>query len=181
MPRPCSICINVKSSEISRNLALGVPFRALALQYEGVTSTSLHRHLKNCLRAPRRSQKTEKPEKRTGTIHPKTNAGDSLRHETEAEPKALIRRAELLLDDATVICSKAKDEGDSRLALQALRECRSSLELLMKAHGMLAGDTSTTILDQRRQSIQLFAKLDEATLRKLAAGETIDAEALPTG
>ena len=119
----------------------------------------------NCLRSPRRPEKS-------GAERERTNLGDSIRFASDAtDPKALIRRAELLLDDATAICARAKSDGNARLALQALRECRSSLELLMRAHGMLQPDGATTI-DARRQSVELFAKLSIDELRALARGHS---------
>lgn len=93
------------------------------------------------------------------------SAPDSSRHESETDPKALIRRAELLLDDAMTILARAKAADDSRLGLQAVRECRSSLELLMKAHGVPAPDAAVNVnIDARRQQVAFFDKLPESTL-----------------
>jgi hypothetical protein len=98
-----------------------------------------------------------------------------------ADPQALIRRAELLLDDAMAILARAKADSDSRLGLQAVRECRSSLELLMKAHGMLAPDAAVNVnIDARRQSIELTGKLSTEFLRRVAARDP-EALAVLTG
>ena len=163
MPRPCSICENAATARITKDLLAGVSLRDAAARYK-VTSASVGRHLTNCLKTRRRGEKPRQDET-------PIKFADAPRFETDADPKALIHRAELLLDDATVICAKAKDEGDSRLALQALRECRSSLELLMRAHGMLAPDATVNVqVDARRQSLALVAKLSEDELRALARG-----------
>ncbi len=170
MPRACATCSHADTAQIAKAIAAGASNSAVSDRF-GVSTSSVQRHRINCLRSPRR---TEKP----GVGREQTKDSDSIRFASDADPKALIRRAELLLDDATAICTRAKSDGDARLALHALRECRSSLELLMRAHGMLASDGAVVNIDARRQSIDLFAKLDEATLRRLAAGK-IDLEALP--
>jgi hypothetical protein len=49
---------------------------------------------------------------------------------------------------------------------------RSSLELVMRAHGMLQPDTAVTIqVDARRQVMTTLAKLTEDELRAIATGK----------
>jgi hypothetical protein len=169
MPRACTICANAATAEIAKAIATGESNRAVSGRF-AVTASAVQRHRVNCLRAPRRTEKLAAPPTRA-------TAPDSVRFDSDADPKALICRAEFLLDDATAICARAKTDGDARLALQALRECRSSLELLMRAHGMLQPDGTTVNIDARRQSVELFAKLSIEELRALARGN-VDSEPL---
>jgi hypothetical protein len=162
MPRACSVCSHAETAKIAKAIAAGGSNRNVSLQFQ-VNVSAVQRHRVNCLRSPRRTEKS-------GARREQTNFGDSLRFASDADPKALIHRAELLLDDATAICARAKTDGDARLALQALRECRSSLELLMRAHGMLQPDGSV-VIDARRQTlIANVAELSVEELRALAAG-----------
>jgi len=82
----------------------------------------------------------------------------------------LLRRANRLLDDAQSILGRASSAGDDKLALAAVREVRSSLEVLMRVHGLLAPDSSVVVnVDARRLSATLDAlSVDE--LRALARG-----------
>ena len=163
MPRACSICAHADTAQIAKAIAAGGSNLSVSAHF-GVSRSSVQRHRVNCLRLTRRGEKS-------GADREQTNTGDSVRFASEADPKALIRRAELLLDDATAICARAKTDGDARLALQALRECRSSLELLMRAHGMLQPDGSV-VIDARRQTlIANVAELSVNELRALAGGQ----------
>ncbi|MGA9018016.1 MAG: hypothetical protein WB438_03655 [Candidatus Cybelea sp.] len=159
MPRACSICGHADTAQMAKAIAAGGANRDIARRFS-VNPSAVQRHRVNCLRSPRRPEKS-------GAERERTNLGDSIRFASDAtDPKALIRRAELLLDDATAICARAKSDGNARLALQALRECRSSLELLMRAHGMLQPDGATTI-DNRTQILS-FKELTTDELRSLA-------------
>lgn len=73
-----------------------------------------------------------------------------------ADPKSLLRRAELLLDDAQAILTQVKATGDVKTALVAVRETRASIQLLMDAHGMLGKDGITVNIDARKQSLALL-------------------------
>jgi hypothetical protein len=99
----------------------------------------------------------------------------------DPSPKALVKRAERVLSFGEAILEKAIDDEDFRLALQAVDRTRSSLEQLMKVHGLLAPEGgSTTIIDARRQSIELTGKLSTEFLRRVAARDP-EALAVLTG
>jgi len=168
MPPACSICGHPDTAQMAKTIAAGGANRDVARRF-GINPNAVQRHRVNCLRSPRRSEKS-------GAGRERTNSADSIRFASEADPKALIRRAELLLDDATAICARANTDADARLAFQALRECRSSLELLMRAHGMLQPDGATSI-DNRTQLLS-FKELTTDELRNLArlTGNTVDQE-----
>jgi hypothetical protein len=180
MPRPCSICNHPSLKDIQKELARDVPFETLALRYK-TTKTSLSRHTTNCLRAPRRGKSSPTVPKRPALSSKQSKQPTSLRNDNDnplsvSDPKALIKKAERLLDDAQTIVAEAQDEGNSRLALQAIKETRASLELLMKAHNMLGPDSSmTVILEDKRRTQQLFSQLSVEELRALASGVPIAA------
>ena len=64
----------------------------------------------------------------------------------DADPKALIRRAERALYFGEAIVGRAVEESDDRLALQGLDRVRTSLEQLMKVNGLLQPDGATTVI-----------------------------------
>jgi hypothetical protein len=70
---------------------------------------------------------------------------------------------------------RAVQDDDDRLALQGLDRVRTSLEQLLKVHGLLVPDNGATYVDARRQTVQLLAGLSESELRSIAAGRPIDA------
>jgi hypothetical protein len=82
----------------------------------------------------------------------------------DPDPKALIRRAERALHYAETILMKAVEEKDDRLALQALDRVRTSLEQLMKVHGMLKQDG---VQDSR--TLNIFHGIPTETLREIMA------------
>lgn len=147
---------------------------AVSAQF-GVTSSSVHRHRSNCLRLrPKAQKKAQDPE-----VWPPESRSHALSTNHDLDPKALLKRAEWLLDDAQAILTRASAGSDDRLALSAVREVRSSLELVMKAHGMLTPDNAVSVnlvIDQRRQAQALLAKLDIEELRALARGASIGSE-----
>ena len=168
MPRSCSVCTHPRTAEISKELAGGASVRGVSSRF-GLSHAAAHRHLTTCLRISRSADKTPR---KSADSEAQPSAPDSSRHETETDPKALIRRAGALLDDAMAILARAKADNDSRLGLNAVRECRSSLELLMKAHGMLAPEAAVNVnIDARRLEVAFFDKLPESTVRALVKGD----------
>jgi hypothetical protein len=82
----------------------------------------------------------------------------------DPEPKALIRRAERALHFGETIVMRAVMEKDDRLALQGLDRVRAALELNLKVHGLLAGDTQT---DNR--TVNIFQGWDREDVKRLLA------------
>ncbi|MGA7094761.1 MAG: hypothetical protein WBX23_12085 [Candidatus Cybelea sp.] len=168
MPRACSICTHERTAEITKALTSGDSLRAIAARFE-VTTAAAQRHLRNCLRTVRRAEKSAPDETRI-------NAPVSSRFDT-LDPSTLVAATARLVDEALDLLEHAKRADDRRTALVALREARDGLALLMKTAGMLAGDaSSTTVIDQRRQVVQVLGKLTDDELRVLIAGGTIGAE-----
>lgn len=169
MPRVCSICSHPQTASMAKEIAAGGSNRTVAARF-GVTRAAVQRHRVNCLRMPRKAEST--PPRPRG--HDDPAGSPRFDSSAPADPKMLLRRAERLLDDAQTILSRATDAQDDRLALQAVRETRSSLELLMKAHGLLTPESAVTVnIDARRAFDAKLADLSAEELRALAYGKPI--------
>ncbi len=164
MPRSCSICTHPQTAPIAKELLAGGSIRGVAARYN-VAAASVGRHLRGCLRTVRRAEKSGLDEERVSRADP--SRFDSL------DPSTLVAATARLVDEALDLLEHAKRADDRRTALVALREARDGLALLMKTAGMLAGDAPTTVIDQRRQVVNVLAKLTEGELRALAAGKSI--------
>lgn len=93
----------------------------------------------------------------------------------DADPKALVRRAERALYFGETIVMRAVDGDDDRLALQGLDRVRTSLEQLLKVHGLLQPDGATTVIVN--QEVLTF-KAALALVVGVIPGEQRQAEAL---
>lgn len=179
MPRSCTVCGHPELAAIGKSIAAGGSNRNLASRFN-VTPAAVQRHRAGCLKQPRREKKVapESTLASAGGSNRIVSTGDS----TPADPRTLLHRAELLLNDAHAILTRASSAGDDRMALQAVRETRASLELVMKAHGMLAGDGTTINIDARRgASLEALPPTAWRALLRLADAEdsptiTIDAD-----
>lgn len=70
---------------------------------------------------------------------------------------------------------RAVEEKDDRLALQGLDRVRTSLDQLLKVHGLLVPDGAAQFVDARRQTIAVLGRFSSEELRAqlvaLTAGE----------
>ncbi len=130
MPRACSICIHPKRRYIERAIARGGQqgsYRAVAERF-GVSVKALHRHLANhtpgALQAAREAEEAASVE-----------AGLDIR----AEIRGLVTRARAVLEGE-------ESQNDGRLSLLAIREIRSTLELLARLEGQLDTRAQVNIL-----------------------------------
>lgn len=203
MPASCKCCTNTESAELNKLLAAGGTNgtnRFLAERFK-VSTMSVQRHRINCLRFPRRAERSARPvavaDRRGAKRNAPKDAGDAAGRcaacgidASTPDQTALLRRAERLLHNAEAIVAKAVEDGDSRLVLQGIDRARSSMELMMKATGLIGSDGTTVNVDARRQSVELFAELSLDDLRALAAlgngkalppGDVIDAEVRSLG
>ncbi|HLY00906.1 MAG TPA: hypothetical protein VKR56_00265 [Candidatus Cybelea sp.] len=164
MPRACSICVHPETAAITKALHSGGSIRDVASRFV-VTPAAVGRHLRGCLRTTRRAEKPP-------DVGVPADRGTSARLDT-ANPSTLVAATARLVDEALDLLENAKRADDRRTALVALREARDGLALLMRAAGLLSGDAgSTTIVDQRRQSIAIMARFSEDELRALVAAGT---------
>lgn len=125
MPRRCSVCAHPDTLAIDTALVGGDTLRNVSLQH-GVSAAALHRHRK------------------AGHIT------ETLRNATEAAEvangDALLDRVQNLERRAMAILDRAEKDGSFGVALHAIREVRSTLELLAKLVGELdSGGVSVVI------------------------------------
>src|SRR5579871_1456038 len=152
MPRACSACVHERCAEITKALTGGDSIRNVASRFQ-LTGAAVGRHLRNCLRTKRRS---EKPRRDAAQVsRPDSSRFDSL------DPSTLVAGTARLVDEALDLLEHAKRADDRRTALVALREARDGLALLMKTAGMLAGDAGSTTIDNRKQVVQVLGKLSD--------------------
>lgn len=124
MPRRCSVCLNPAHETIDLAILQGIPFRTLADQY-GLSKTALIRHRdRGHIAVTLRGAQEKKENDRAGAHY--------------AEIRALLEKAQDYMN-------RAEWSGDLRVALQALKEARATLELLT----------------QIEQVNELYKKIDE--------------------
>lgn len=115
MPRRCTICVHPERADIDASVVRGEPFRRIAAHF-GVSEQSVRRHRADHLPA-------------------------SLLKAQEAqevgEANALLHEVRDLQARALGILTKAEEAGDLRAATGAIREARSTIELLAKLTGEL--------------------------------------------
>jgi hypothetical protein len=118
MPQLCSICISPDRETIDQELISGTPVRDIAGRH-GLSKSSIDRHKKHI---PVALQKA-----REAVV---VSNADTLLHQV----KDLQSKALQILTDAQAA-------GDPKTALMAIREARSTLELLGKVSGELSGQS----------------------------------------
>jgi hypothetical protein len=172
MPASCKCCTHAESAELNKRLAAGGTNRSIAERFK-VSTMSVQRHRVNCLRLPRKVEKSAAPveaDRAAGAERFATDQGERCQLcgilADDPDPRALIRRAERALSIGETIVLRAATGGDDLLALRGLDRVRSSLELLMKAYGML-GSEGGTVIDARTQIVAV-ANLTTDELRRLA-------------
>lgn len=124
MPRVCSVCTSDNRSLIDKALVAGKPLRTIADRWS-VSKTALIRHKADHL--PASLVEADKAQK-------VANADDLL-----ANVCKLQTRAERIF-------RKAEKQDDHRVALSAIRELRSTLELMAKLLGELKTTASVNVL-----------------------------------
>lgn len=175
MPASCKCCTNTESAELNKRIASGGTNRSIAERFK-VSTMSVQRHRTNCLRLPGRIEKKAAPFAPVDVAGTERNGRCAACGVDASAPDqtALLRRAERLLWHAEAIIGKAVTDGDSRLVLMGLDRARASMELMMKATGLIGSDGTSINVDARRQTGELFAKLSIGELRALAHGKAFD-------
>ena len=115
MPRQCTICSHEKRDTIERSLVRGEPLRNISERH-GFSLAAVHRHKENHL--PRALVKAKRAEEVVLT-------------------DCLLDEIVDLKEDGKRILKEAEANGDLRIAPSAIRELRSTLELLAKLGGLL--------------------------------------------
>lgn len=165
----CSICRDRASLVAVGELrSQGVPVRQIASRLK-LAKSSVQRHLGHAEGPGLDRSRT------SGRKLSQAGRGASGRCQTcgtaldDADPKALVKRAERLLWLAEAIAAQAQRDDDARLALQAVDRARASLEQLMKVHGLLQPEGAVNLtIDARKQNAMVLGAAPEATLRFIA-------------
>jgi len=119
--RNCMVCIHDNREEIDKALLAKVTYRNIQKQY-GVNISTLSRHKKDHL--PKELIKSEKLKE-------------------IAKSDTLIEQVQTLKNRAEDILDKVEQQGSHTIALQAIKEIRSIIELLAKIQGEI--QTGVTI------------------------------------
>ncbi len=165
MPQVCSICTNPRGWEITRALCAGDTIRPLASRFK-VTSAAVMRHRKNCLRLSG-TQKNGS----AGAQEDLPAKTVALRPATDA--RSIIERADVLLSRAEGVLTRAEGANDDLLALKAVREAKSVLEMLARIHGLLQPDGVSVTIDARKQTAILQDLSDDELRAIIAAGRAL--------
>ena len=181
----CSICTTPATKvAVSGLLDQGLSQRAIASRLK-IPRSNLQRHFAHAEKRTGSSAKKPAQAQARSSSGKLAHAGRRSRDgrcdkcgidPRKTTPEDLLARAERLMFFGETIVTKAQDAEDYRLMLTALDKTRQSLELVMRAHGMLVPDAgSTTIVDQRRQVFNVLASLSEEELRARLTGKPIGA------
>ena len=138
MPRRCTVCDHKDREAIDAALVAAEPFRHIASRHS-VTTTALQRHKAN---------------------HLPGHLAQAQEAEEIAQADDLLAQVQDLQRRALAILTKAERSGDLRVALQAIREARSNLELLARLLGEL----------QEGQTVNVLVMPEWMTIRTVIVG-----------
>lgn len=157
MARPCTICTHEKRAEIDQALVTGTSYRNVSVQY-GISVGAIQRHKKD---------------------HIVDDLANSPRAQTIARSDNLLDQLQALKDKALDILETAESAKALPVALQAIREVRSVIELYAKLAGKLQESTVNVILSPewlqlRAIILQIIEPYPEAKGRLLEAFNRVD-------
>ena len=158
----CSVCKHTEVNNINEKMIAGASVRSLAKEYD-LGTMALQRHRANHL--------------------PKALVKAKELQEIDAADR-LLERVQGLYDTALEIMKEARDDGKFQPAVSALKEARSSLELIAKMIGELKTGHTVNItynqefIEVRQQIHQALLPYPEARQAVIEAldGEVIDVE-----
>ena len=158
MPRPCSVCTHPERAAIDRALVGGEAPFALARRYSSLSEPALRRHKGDHLPA---------------TLAQAHEAGEVARADD------LLGQVRGLQETTLGILKTAEEAGKLTVALGAIREARSNLELLAKLLGEIDDRPQVAILVTSPEWLALRARLVTALLpypeARAAAAEVLSA------
>lgn len=155
--RPCLACEHPEAGELAKFLASGGSKSAAAVRF-GLTQSAIQRHRTAHLRIRTAKKQSPSSDARAESTQP-------VRFDAK-DPQSLVATTARLVDDALSLLEHAKRSDDRRTALQALREARDSLQLLMRVAGLLTSDGAVSIaIDARSQTLAAISAMDTDELR----------------
>lgn len=166
MPRRCNICAHARTAEITRAIAAGDSFRTLASRF-GVSSASLQRHATSCLRVARKQ-----------TASPPASSSSKAADSSRLASAAPIATRDDLLEKVRALfvlgdlLEEAYAAKNVDACVKLAREYRAAAETFAKIAGWVT-EGSTTLIDARRQTVEILGRFSEAELHALA-GRGVD-------
>ena len=134
----CTVCQHVYREEIDTLLVSHAPVRSIARQF-GLIETSLRRH---------------------ATAHLSRELARAAEGRDLERAETLLDRVESLEGELLAVLEQARDGGDPRIVLAAVRELRANFELVARLKGELLTGASVAIFIR-------FGVRDEAELSDL--------------
>ena len=125
MPRRCTVCAHPELEAINRALVSGEPYRSVANRYESLSQAAVQRHQEN---------------------HIPATLAKAREAEEVAHADDLLSDVRSLQARTLAILEAAEETREHRIALAAIREARSNLELLAKLLGELDERPQVNIL-----------------------------------
>jgi len=159
----CSVCLHDEKNAIDEQLITGVAVRTLAKKYD-LGRMALQRHRANHL--------------------PKTLVKARALQEMDHADR-LLERVEGLYDKALQIMNKAESDGKYQPAVSAIKEARSSLELIAKMIGELKTGTTINLTYNQEfiearllivKALEPYPEAQEAVVKALGDGEVIEVD-----
>jgi hypothetical protein len=123
LARTCTVCTHTDHEAIDKAIVSGESKRRISDRY-GVSQTSLQRHKDNHVSPALVKMHEKREERRAGK---------------------LLDRVEELYDDAREVLETAKANGSGSLSLGAIRELRSTLDLIGRLTGELDDRPTSTV------------------------------------
>lgn len=156
--KTCTICSSPDLVAIQKLITENVPLLDIVARFPAVKKSALSRHSINHMGRKgtgghaSRASGSGSHKRAGGKSHPADGrcgaCGISV---DKPEPEMLLKRAERGLYFAEVAAERAGADGDFRLQLQAVDRIKSSVELVMRAVGMIGADVQVTV-DARQQN-----------------------------
>ena len=153
MPRSCSICADPSLRiAVDKLRTDGATLRDIESRIKR-PRTTVHNHFRFCEngRAVKRGGGDTPQAKPRGTsVAGRCPTCGLVSDGNDAQ--GLLRRAERMIAVGETIMLSAQSDGDLRLSLQALDRVKSSVELAMKAHGLIGGDSVNVTVNAQKQA-----------------------------
>ncbi len=165
MSRTCTVCTHIDREAIDKALVDGDAVRAVASRYVPLSKTALQRH---------------KDEHLPHSLV-KAQAAQEVAH-----ADSLLDQVQSIQGRTLAILTAAETSKDGRLALGAIREARSNLEMLAKLTGELDERAQVNVLLApewlmvRATLLTALAPYPDARLAVAAALGAVEAEAAPS-
>jgi hypothetical protein len=169
--KTCTICASPDLITLQKLLTEGVPLLDIVARFPAIKKSALSRHSINHMGRKgtgghaSRGSGSGSHKRAGGKSHPDDGRCAACGVAVDKpEPEMLLKRAERLMHFAETIVERAGADDDYRLQLQAIDRVKSSLELVMRAVGMIGPDVQVNV-DNRQ--VNLYAGWSTSALEAL--------------